>query len=233
MTALLQSYWDAHLPRHRHSVSHHPPSPIPDTSPTLDHLHRPGIPSSSDANAKAPALPLKHRLSPYHPAWSLTKLLDRFGPLIFPVYRAALLRKRILISCHVPVREICDFGASCWLLPAPFRIPVPCLPMPLLGRRSWSRLVALLMLTGAQCTPSQSCPRYPSPSPRHFLHHPPRPSLHRLHVFDLYSPLASTTFPFLPEILKHPSTGPRPVMRLLPTIWARAGLHARRIVFWP
>ncbi|KAI1450910.1 hypothetical protein F5Y02DRAFT_412555 [Annulohypoxylon stygium] len=50
-----------------------------------------------------------HRLSPFHPAWSLTKLLDTFGPLIFPIQRAALLRKRILISCHAPVQEACNF----------------------------------------------------------------------------------------------------------------------------
>lgn len=63
--------------------------------------------SASDGAALAPA---EHKLSPYHPAWSLTTLLDKFGPLIFPIHRAALLRKRILISCHTPVHEICDFG---------------------------------------------------------------------------------------------------------------------------
>ncbi|KAK6209693.1 hypothetical protein QIS74_11277 [Colletotrichum tabaci] len=62
--------------------------------------------SASDG---ASLLPSGHRLSPYHPAWSLTSLLDTFGPLIFPIHRAALLRKRILISCHAPVREICNF----------------------------------------------------------------------------------------------------------------------------
>lgn len=51
-----------------------------------------------------------HTLSLYHPAWSLSILLDTFGPLIFPIYRSALLRKRILISCHAPVRQTCDFG---------------------------------------------------------------------------------------------------------------------------
>lgn len=63
--------------------------------------------SASDGNSLAPA---EHKLSPYHPAWSLTRLLDKFGPLIFPIQRAALLRQRILISCHAPVHEICDFG---------------------------------------------------------------------------------------------------------------------------
>ncbi|KAI1769032.1 hypothetical protein GGR53DRAFT_274371 [Hypoxylon sp. FL1150] len=62
--------------------------------------------SASDGGA---LLQPGHRLSPFHPAWSLTKLLDTFGPLIFPIQRAALLRKRILISCHAPVQEACNF----------------------------------------------------------------------------------------------------------------------------
>ncbi|KAI0180159.1 hypothetical protein GGR52DRAFT_230129 [Hypoxylon sp. FL1284] len=62
--------------------------------------------SASDGAA---LLPPGHRLSPFHPAWSLTKLLDTFGPLIFPIQRAALLRKRILVSCHAPVQEACNF----------------------------------------------------------------------------------------------------------------------------
>lgn len=64
--------------------------------------------SASDGTALF--LPPGHHLSPYHPAWSLTTLLDTFGPLIFPIYRAALLRKRILISAHAPVREVNNFG---------------------------------------------------------------------------------------------------------------------------
>jgi hypothetical protein len=51
-----------------------------------------------------------HSLAPHHPAWSLSALLDLFGPLIFPVHRAALLRRRILISGHAPVHQTCDFG---------------------------------------------------------------------------------------------------------------------------
>ncbi|EFX00502.1 hypothetical protein CMQ_7504 [Grosmannia clavigera kw1407] len=63
--------------------------------------------SASDGTALM--LPPGHRLSPHHPAWSLTALLDTFGPLVFPIYRAALLRKRILISTHAPVREVNNF----------------------------------------------------------------------------------------------------------------------------
>jgi hypothetical protein len=63
--------------------------------------------SASDGTA---LIPPGHNLSLHHPAWSLSTLLDTFGPLIFPIYRAALLRKRILITCHAPVQQACDFG---------------------------------------------------------------------------------------------------------------------------
>ena len=63
--------------------------------------------SASDGTA---LLPLGHNLSAYHPAWSLPHLLDSFGPLIFPIHRAALLRKRILITTQAPVQETCNFG---------------------------------------------------------------------------------------------------------------------------
>ncbi|PQE13193.1 DUF2347 superfamily protein [Rutstroemia sp. NJR-2017a BBW] len=62
--------------------------------------------SASDGTA---LLPRGHTLSAYHPAWSLPRLLETFGPMIFPLHRAALLRKRILISAHAPVHETCDF----------------------------------------------------------------------------------------------------------------------------
>ncbi|KAK6081633.1 duf2347 superfamily protein [Seiridium cupressi] len=63
-----------------------------------------------------------HKLSSHHPAWSLNALLDTFGPLIFPIHRAALLRKRILISCHAPVQEICNFVYDISILS---NIPIP------------------------------------------------------------------------------------------------------------
>ncbi|CAK7233834.1 hypothetical protein SBRCBS47491_008745 [Sporothrix bragantina] len=79
------------------------PYPAPFGSPVGHARNR----SASDGTALL--LPPGHHLSPHHPAWSLTTLLDTFGPLIFPIYRAALLRKRILISTHAPVREVNNF----------------------------------------------------------------------------------------------------------------------------
>ena len=52
----------------------------------------------------------------YHPARSLPQFLDTFGPLIFPLYKAALLRKRILFLHHAPVETACNFGMfTAWL----------------------------------------------------------------------------------------------------------------------
>jgi hypothetical protein len=63
--------------------------------------------SASDGTA---LLPPGNNLSTYHPAWSLPALLETFGPLIFPIYRSALLRKRILVVSHAPVEQTCNFS---------------------------------------------------------------------------------------------------------------------------
>lgn len=51
-----------------------------------------------------------HYLTPHHPATTLLEAIKLFGPLIFPVYRAALLRKRILVVTEAPVEFSCNFG---------------------------------------------------------------------------------------------------------------------------
>ena len=63
----------------------------------------------STASALAPP---GRGISSHHPALSLVTLLDSFGPLVFPLYRAALLRKRILLVGHAPVELSCNFGRS-------------------------------------------------------------------------------------------------------------------------
>lgn len=52
----------------------------------------------------------KPALAPYHPALSLPEFIDSFGPLVFPLYRAALLRKRILLVTEAPVHLACNYG---------------------------------------------------------------------------------------------------------------------------
>ncbi|KAI0887303.1 uncharacterized protein GGS22DRAFT_156717 [Annulohypoxylon maeteangense] len=107
-TGLLEEYWKKTQADQESAV---PSESI--ESPTVT-FQTPSKPSKGhfrnrSASDGAALLAPGHRLSPFHPAWSLMKLLDTFGPLIFPIQRAALLRKRILISCHAPVQEACNF----------------------------------------------------------------------------------------------------------------------------
>jgi hypothetical protein len=55
----------------------------------------------------------EERLPDYHPALSIQRFLDVFGPLVFRLQQAALLRKRILFVGVPPVRTACEFGMSC------------------------------------------------------------------------------------------------------------------------
>ncbi|KAK5989896.1 putative ANR2-like protein [Cladobotryum mycophilum] len=105
-TEILEAYWEANKANEgdkpSDSVVNTPISP-------LNERPRKGHGRSRSATSNTTLLNPDHKLSPFHPAWSLTNLLDRFGPLIFPIHRAAMLRQRILISCHAPVHEICNF----------------------------------------------------------------------------------------------------------------------------
>jgi hypothetical protein len=49
-------------------------------------------------------------LPEYHPALSILRYIDIFGPLVFRLQQAALLRKRILFVGSPPVRAACEFG---------------------------------------------------------------------------------------------------------------------------
>ncbi|KAI1154247.1 hypothetical protein F4825DRAFT_198710 [Nemania diffusa] len=108
--ATLEEYWEKNQARDSTDDS---AAPKDDPESPIAALSSSRTPQSHTRNRSASdgtALMLPgHRLSPFHPAWSLTKLLDAFGPLIFPIHRAALLRKRILISGHAPVEQACNF----------------------------------------------------------------------------------------------------------------------------
>lgn len=57
------------------------------------------------------AMAEKLSLPQTHPIRSLLDYLKVLGPLMFPLHRAALLRKRILFVGTPPLRRLCDFGA--------------------------------------------------------------------------------------------------------------------------
>ncbi|KAK7924547.1 hypothetical protein PG985_006601 [Apiospora marii] len=117
-TQLLEEYWGKHQARDEQSdgdtTAQEPTASAPTNTTTTPSQQQPRTPKRAhlrnrSASDGAALLQPEHKLSNFHPAWSLKKLLDTFGPLIFPIHRAALLRKRILISCHAPVQEINNF----------------------------------------------------------------------------------------------------------------------------
>ncbi|KAH0388796.1 hypothetical protein KCU92_g606, partial [Aureobasidium melanogenum] len=69
------------------------------------HLNRRKSRALSDAAGLHPTNPT---LSQDHPAMSLAHHLHVFGPLIFPLQRAALLKKSILIMSSAPVQAACN-----------------------------------------------------------------------------------------------------------------------------
>ncbi|KAL4909811.1 hypothetical protein BDW74DRAFT_44270 [Aspergillus multicolor] len=67
-------------------------------------------------------------LTPFHPASSLPDFLDAFGPLIFPLYRAALLRRRVLFMAEAPVQIPCNYVYDLSLLASVPNSLLPLLP---------------------------------------------------------------------------------------------------------
>ncbi|KAL8927316.1 MAG: hypothetical protein Q9208_002493 [Pyrenodesmia sp. 3 TL-2023] len=90
--------------------------------------------SRNRAVSSASALvPPGQTLSAHHPALSLSTFLDTFGPLVFPLYKAALLRKRILLIGHAPVELACNFVYDISILstlPSSLHNILPLSPLP-------------------------------------------------------------------------------------------------------
>lgn len=82
--------------------------------PPFDRFNHTRARSISDTTSLVPP---GQTLSPFHPALSLSEYVDMFGPLIFPLYRAALNRQRILLITGAPVELACNFGTILLFLP--------------------------------------------------------------------------------------------------------------------
>ncbi|TKA66594.1 hypothetical protein B0A49_06755 [Cryomyces minteri] len=109
-TELLQEFWE----KHREDGKSASPDPQSlDQTPPAAHGHREVEESRQRRNRafsdSTHFTDADNSLSSTHPALSLSKLLDLLGPLIFPLYRAALLRKRILLLTSAPVRQPCEY----------------------------------------------------------------------------------------------------------------------------
>jgi hypothetical protein len=115
-TQPLEEFWATHQSK-PHDHSSDPESQV--NSPSIDKVKRKDENHRVNGQSRprdrvmstASAMPSGPALSPYHPARSLPDFLDTFGPLIFPIYKAALLRKRILLVGQAPVELTCNFGS--------------------------------------------------------------------------------------------------------------------------
>ena len=114
-TQVLEEFWDGHrMDTSGDQGEAHAIDPLSVQTSHRNHLQtspngqvRKRNRAVSSASALAPPGQL---LSPHHPALSLPKLLNTFGPLIFPLYKAALLRKRVLLVGQPPVEMACNYG---------------------------------------------------------------------------------------------------------------------------
>ena len=98
-TSSLEEYWDEHR--------------INDLEPQ-DPSELRLLQRKTRSLSTATAIVADQTLPPGHPALSILKYLDTFGPLVFPLHRAALLRKRILLVRPPPVQLTCNYGeCSC------------------------------------------------------------------------------------------------------------------------
>lgn len=117
----LEDYWEAHRTENvedgvrKDKALAEPSSPVGGSKKDLKRRSR--------ALSEAAGFSLRDNvLADDHPAMSMPEFMDVFGPLAFPVYRAALLRKRILLISSAPVQRSCNYGmyrekrASCGIL---------------------------------------------------------------------------------------------------------------------
>ncbi|KAL8852835.1 MAG: hypothetical protein Q9221_002344 [Calogaya cf. arnoldii] len=137
-TDLLDHVWQEH--QWREGEHDHPTSA--EASPSAQREKRKQAKSSPNgqpqtrnrAVSSASALaPPGQTLSPHHPALSLSTYLDTFGPLVFPLYKAALLRKRVLLLGHAPVELACHFAYNISILstlPSTLHNLLPLSPLP-------------------------------------------------------------------------------------------------------
>ncbi|KAL8738775.1 MAG: hypothetical protein Q9181_000453, partial [Wetmoreana brouardii] len=139
MTTPLEAYWQEHQYREDEEVATPAsgggsPSALRQqrrrakSSPNRQPRKRNRAVSSASALASPGQTLLAH-----HPALSLTTLLNTFGLLVFPLYKAALLRKRILLLTQAPVKLACDFVYNISILstlPSALHDLLPLSPLP-------------------------------------------------------------------------------------------------------
>ncbi|KAL1963651.1 hypothetical protein VTN77DRAFT_7972 [Rasamsonia byssochlamydoides] len=125
-TQPLVDYWEKHRAQEDESITESPPD-SPATLRAKSNGDRPDSLRRGRRSSEATALETTRPvLAPFHPALSLPDFVDAFGPLVFPLYRASLLRKRILLVTEAPVQTSCDYVYDLALLSS---LPQSLLPL--------------------------------------------------------------------------------------------------------
>jgi hypothetical protein len=109
-TEPLEQFWEQFRSDHKQDA-HNSKSNVPESSVQPGPSWR-GHSRNRALSSLTAVLPTDQSLPPLHPALSIVKYIDTFGPLVFPLHREALLRKRILFIAPPPVRLTCEFGTS-------------------------------------------------------------------------------------------------------------------------
>ncbi|KAM0691065.1 hypothetical protein Q7P36_009836 [Cladosporium allicinum] len=97
----LEAFWDEHGNVEGRNGAASPTAQR--SSVPGDHKRKRTLSDATGNFAVEEAMPLDH------PALSMPMLVATFGPLLFPLYREALLQKRILLLGSAPVQETCNF----------------------------------------------------------------------------------------------------------------------------
>ncbi|KAL6703950.1 hypothetical protein ACN47E_008888 [Coniothyrium glycines] len=97
LVAPLEEFWQEHQAT---------PKTAGDASEATDRRGHSRARAVSTLSAVAPN---DESLPPYHPALAILTYINLFGPLVFRLQQAALLRKRILFVGSAPVRLACEF----------------------------------------------------------------------------------------------------------------------------
>ena len=105
-TTALEEYWE----KHRLNPDESPPQTPQDSAEVGSPQRMNGYSKTRAMSTGTNFISSHHSLTPHHPALVLVDSIKLFGPLVFPLYRAALLRKRILIVTDTPVEFACNFG---------------------------------------------------------------------------------------------------------------------------
>ena len=103
-TSRLEQFWEQNRLRPNDP---NPQTPI-ESSENLSNSN--GYQKSRSMSSGTHYISANHSLTPHHPATTLLDSLNLFGPLIFTVFRAALLHQRILIVIDTPVEFTCNLG---------------------------------------------------------------------------------------------------------------------------